>query len=52
MGNSLVADSAAMGMERPTLNDRSDPVGNTSDLLRRLDRCCCCIDDADDAATE
>lgn len=51
MGNSLVADSAAMGMERPTLNDRSDPVGNTSDLLRLDDRCC--IDDADeDSATE
>ena len=37
--NSLVADRAAMGMERPTLKDRSDPVGKTSDLLR-LERCC------------
>ena len=36
--NSLVADRAAMGMERPTLKERSDPVGKTSDLLR-LERC-------------
>ena len=28
-----------MGMERPTLKERSDPVGKTSDLLR-LERCC------------
>ena len=49
--NSLVADRAAMGMERPTLKERSDPVGKTSDLLR-LERCCNEEDDLGLPATE
>ena len=49
--DSLVADKAAMGMERPTLKDRSDPVGKTSDLLR-LERCCSAEADFGLPATE
>ncbi len=43
--DSLVADRAVMGIEIPTLKERSDPVGNTSDRLRLEDRGDCSAED-------